>query len=145
MLAIGTERQTLTLKDFLWLAGCRNSSPVFFHWRNERILSEFILLGPLAATATGFVNLIYQSFHFNRGEGWIFKNKSLWFPSRLCDPARVILNTTACLWFDRPMWRLMSETCWGSQPLLPHQLTILGFEYAFLQSNIWAQNQPVCL
>lgn len=102
MLTIGTERQTSTLKDFLWLAGCRNSSPVFFHWRNEWILSEFILLGPLAAAATSFVNLIYQSFHFNWGEGWIFRNKSLWFPSRLCDPA-------------------------------------------LLQSNIWAQNQPVSL
>lgn len=83
MLSISTEWQTLTFKGFfLWLAGRRSSSPVFFHWRNEWILSEFISLGPLADATTGLVYLINQSFHFNRGEGQTFRKKTLWFPSR---------------------------------------------------------------
>lgn len=105
MLNISTEWQTLTFKGFLWLAGRPHSSPVFFHWRNEWILSEFILLGPLADATTGLVNLINQSFRFNRGEGQIFRNQTMWFPScfwsRESDSER---NQHACGLIDQ---------CWG--------------------------------
>lgn len=143
MLTISTKWQTLTFKRFfffLWLAGWRNSSTVFFHWRNEWLLSEFILLGPLADATTGLVNLINQSFHFNRGEG---QKQNIVIPISF-------LILWEWFWTQQHAGGLIDQ-CWRwcqgvllgshSQPLLTHQLTILWFQHALLQSDIWAQNQ----
>lgn len=148
MLTINIKWQTLTFKGFLCLAGWRSSSPVFFHWGNERILSEFICLGPLADATTGLVCLINQSFHLTRGAGYIFRNKTVWFPS--------------CFWSCEWFWTQqhacgLIDQCWGwCQGVLlgwtgSTDLIILGFQHALLQSGIWYKinvcvfNQTLCI